>query len=52
MPDFPGAFTVRGEYMRQWGNGHPRDAIGAQRDYDLIPPVSTGTLLVGYSVAY
>lgn len=52
VPDFPGAFTVRGEYMRQWGNGHPRDAIGAQRDYDLIPPVSTGTLLVGYSVAY
>jgi len=27
-------------------------AIGVQRNYDLLPPVSTGTLLVGYSVAY
>ncbi len=50
--DYPGDFTVRGEYIRQWGDGYPADAVGIQRKYDLLPPVNIGTLLVGYSIAY
>ncbi len=48
----PGQFTVRAEYLRQWGDGHPPDAIGVQRTFDHMPPVSIGEVLVGYSVGF
>jgi hypothetical protein len=47
--DYPGQFTVRAEYMGQWGTAHPSDAVGVLRQFDLMPLVSIGTLLVGYS---
>jgi hypothetical protein len=50
--DLPGEVTIRAEYIRQWGNGHPAKAIGIQSQFDLSPPVSIGTLVVGYSVEF
>ena len=52
LPDFRGEFTVRAEYMVQWGDGHPTDAIGVQRQMNLYPPESVGSLLVGYSLGW
>ena len=50
--DSPGEWSIRAEYIRQMGDGHPGDAIGAQRQFDLMPPVNIGTLFLGYSVAF
>jgi hypothetical protein len=52
LADYPGEFSVRAEYMRQWGNGHPPDAVGVQRDIDLFPALDIGSLIVGYSVQF
>lgn len=45
----PGEFTVRGEYMGQFGNGHPGDAVGVQRDYNLAPAMTVGSIVLGWS---
>ena len=50
IPGYTGELTIRGEYIHQWGDGHPPDAIGAQQQLDLFPPVEIGTLFVSYSV--
>jgi hypothetical protein len=52
IPRRPGEVTVRAEYMRQWGDGHPRGAVGAQRGLDLFPPLNVASLVVGYSVGF
>lgn len=52
LPGSPGEWTVRAEYIAQLGQGHPADAIGIQRDYDLAPRLDIGSLLVGYSVGF
>ncbi|MFN8548392.1 MAG: DUF3570 domain-containing protein [Candidatus Eisenbacteria bacterium] len=52
VPSVPGEFTVRGEYIRQWGDGHPNSAIGAQRRLNLYPAMSISTLELGYSVGF
>jgi hypothetical protein len=52
IPRHPGEVTVRAEYLRQWGNGHPRGAVGAERALDLFPPLNVGSLVVGYSVGF
>jgi hypothetical protein len=52
LPDHPGVLSIRGEYIRQWGRGHPKDAFGALREVDLYPPLEIGSVLVGYSVAF
>jgi hypothetical protein len=52
VPQYPGAFTVRAEYIRQWGDGHPADVVGVQRTFDLFPAVSIGSLTAGYSVQF
>lgn len=52
IPNYPGEFSVRAEYLRQWGDGHPKGAVGNQRQFDLFPPVSIGSLLIGYSVGF
>lgn len=51
-PDLPGEFSLRGEYLRQWGDGHPSYAIGAQRTLDLFPPEDVFTVTAGYSVPF
>jgi len=50
--DYPGEFTVRAEYLAQWGDGHPADAVGVQRDMNLMPLESTGSLMLGYTVGW
>jgi hypothetical protein len=52
ITDYPGEFAVRGEYMVQWGDGHPGDAVGVQRGYDLSPPLNIGSLMITYSVQF
>ena len=52
VPNSPGEFTIRGEYTRQWGDGHPAGAIGAQQGVDLFPALDTFTLVAGYSVQF
>lgn len=50
VPGTGGEFSIRAEYIRQWGDGHPADAIGAQKQFDLFPSLDIGTLFVSYSV--
>jgi hypothetical protein len=52
VPDYPGEFSVRAEYLRQWGDGHPRDAVGVQRQLDLMPPLDIGSLVIGYTLQF
>lgn len=52
LPDHPGMLSIRGEYIRQWGRGHPPDAFGALSEVDLYPPVDIGSILIGYSVGF
>ena len=52
IPNAPGHWAVRGEYIRQWGNGHPDYAPSVQHDINLLPGVNTGTLLVTYSIGF
>ncbi len=48
----PGEWTIRAEYIRQSGEGHPDYVVGVQQQFDLFPPVDTGSLVVGYTVAF
>jgi hypothetical protein len=50
--DYPGEFTVRAEYLRQWGNGHPDDEEGVQQQFDLSPALNVGTLMLTYTVRF
>ena len=43
---------MRAEYLAQFGNGHPGQAIGVQRQFDLFPTVNIGSLVVAYSLAF
>ena len=52
IPDSPGEWSVRAEYLGQFGNRHPGDAVGIQRQFNLFPTVNIGSLLVGYSVEF
>jgi hypothetical protein len=52
IADLPGEWIVRAEYIGQFGNGHPADAVGVQRQFDLFPAVHIGSLLAGYSVEF
>jgi len=49
-PGTPGEWSIRAEYIRQFGKGHPDGVVGVQRDFDLFPPVNIGSLVVAYSV--
>lgn len=52
LPGTPGEWSVRAEYIRQFGKGHPDYVTGVQRDFDLFPPVNIGSLVVAYSLAF
>jgi len=52
VPEYPGEWTVRAEYIGQFGNRHPGDVVGVQRQYDLFPTLNIGTLVVGYSITF
>jgi len=42
-------FTVRLEYYAQMGDGHPAEAFGSLRDFDLFPTVDAWMVTVGYT---
>lgn len=52
LPHDRGSWTVRAEYMTQWGRGHPADALGVQQNLNLFPPLSIGSVVVGYSIGF
>ena len=52
IPDTPGEFTIRAEYIRQWGVGFPQSAIGAQKGVDLFPALDIGSVVLGYSLGF
>ena len=52
LPNSPGEFTLRGEYIGQFGDAHPNDVTGVQRDFNLFHPLNIGSLVVGYSVQF
>ena len=45
-------WTVRAQYMHQTGNGSPPNAVGIQRTFDLVPPVNSYAIVIGYSFDY
>jgi uncharacterized protein DUF3570 len=52
LSDYPGEWTIRGEYIGQFGPGHPGNVVGVQREYDLFPTVNIGSLVLGYSISF
>ena len=50
LPNAPGEWGVRAEFMHQWGNGYPADAPGVQHDFNQFPALNVGTLMVTYSL--
>jgi hypothetical protein len=50
--DFTGEWRVRLEYIGQFSDGHPKDAVGVQRGYDIFPTVNIGSLVVDYSIKF
>jgi len=52
LPDHPGEFTIRGEYIHQWGDGHPASAIGVQQQLDLFPGEDVYTVTGGYTLRF
>ena len=52
MANAPGEWTLRAEYIRQFGDGHPDYALGVQQNFDLMPPVNIGSLVAAYSVTF
>ncbi len=41
--------TLRAEYYRQTGDGHPAEAFGALRNFDLFPAVDAYIVQVGFN---
>jgi hypothetical protein len=48
----PGEFTLRAEYIRQWGRGQQKGDFGVERQFQLQPPVDIGALLLTYTVRF
>jgi Protein of unknown function (DUF3570) len=51
-PGSPGEWTVRLEYIGQFSDHHPKDAVGVQRQFDLYPTVNTASLVIGYHIDF
>ncbi len=52
LPGSPGEWSLRAEYIGQFGNSHPSDVVGIQRDFNLFHPLNIASLVVGYSVQF
>ena len=52
VPGSSGEWSVRAEYIGQHSQGHPGDAVGVQRQFDLYPTVNTGSFVVAYSFGF
>lgn len=42
-------WNIRGEFIRQTGNGHPPGLIGVEQNINLFPPLNIFEVIVGYS---
>jgi hypothetical protein len=65
MPNWPGEWSVRAEYLRQWGPGQltrPGATVGGEDDgggggtngnsVDLMPGLNIGSVLVSYTIGF
>ena len=52
VPGSAAEWIVRAEYIGQFGDGHPKDAVGVQKQFDLYPAVNTGSFVVAYSFGF
>jgi hypothetical protein len=52
VQNYPGDWSIRGELIRQWGDNHPSDAIGAQRDFNQFPALNIGSVVVTYTLRF
>jgi Protein of unknown function (DUF3570) len=52
IPDHPGDWAVRAEYILQWGKAHPQEAFGNQLNTNMSPPVSGGSVVVQYTLKF
>jgi hypothetical protein len=49
---YPGEWSVRAEYIHQFGDGNPKGLVGVQRGYQVQPKQDIGTLTAGYTVRF
>jgi hypothetical protein len=49
---YPGEFTIRAEYIKQWGSKGIGNQAGVQNAFDPNPPLSIGSILFAYSVRF
>lgn len=52
LPGKPGEWTVRGEYIHQFGDGNPQGLVGVQQKFDVQPNQDIGTMTVGYTLRF
>ncbi|MBI1796385.1 MAG: DUF3570 domain-containing protein [Candidatus Eisenbacteria bacterium] len=52
VPSQPGRFTLRAEWIHQWGRVGTAGGIQSGPPVDLFPPLEIGTLVAGYSVGF
>lgn len=50
LPGQPGEWSVRAEYMGQFGEHHPDGMVGVQRGYDLAPTMHVGSIVIGWTL--
>ncbi|HET9950514.1 MAG TPA: DUF3570 domain-containing protein [Candidatus Eisenbacteria bacterium] len=48
----PGEWSLRGEYVGQFGESHPNDVTGVQQDFNLFHPLNIATFVAAYSVGF
>jgi len=47
-----GEWTLRGEYVGQFGESYPNDVTGVQQDFNLFHPLNIGTFVAAYSIRF
>jgi hypothetical protein len=47
-----GEWSLRGEYVGQFGESHPADVTGVQQEFDLFHPLNIATFVAAYTVAF
>ncbi|MFN7954116.1 MAG: DUF3570 domain-containing protein [bacterium] len=52
VPHLAGEWSARAEYLGQFPDGHPADAIGIERTYDLYPVMNIGSLVLTYEIKF
>lgn len=52
VQDIPGELSIRAEYLKQWGQGHPAHEAASLNGTDLFPSLDIGTLLLGYTLEF